>query len=257
MEFTPRRAFPEPSPDVCATFFTCEGNGVAGVADLAHTYPAAVRFLDAQRHNGAPLRYELVWLDNGGAPSVVDDFVARGAQLDRIVRNPTNEGVFRAANDVWFRGRGCRAPFVLSLEDDRLPRPELRWDAYLSAAIAVMAADDAVAGVRLKDEFSDAQVAAVQSDDALRPRYVDAGDPPVRVRYTQQWTETRSGLVWGSFSMAGVLYDRRRLLERAGTMAEGRPYDELPYDYAEGQYSVRVAHAGLCLLYTSPSPRDS
>ena len=244
--FAARRAFPEPSPDVCATFFTCEGNGVAGVADLAHTYPAAVRFLDAQRHNGAPLRYELVWLDNGGAPSVVDDFVARGAQLDRIVRNPTNEGVFRAANDVWFRGRGCRAPFVLSLEDDRLPRPELRWDAYLSAAIAVMAADDAVAGVRLKDEFSDAQVAAVQSDDALRPRYVDAGDPPVRVRYTQQWTETRSGLVWGSFSMAGVLYDRRRLLERAGTMAEGRPYDELPYDYAEGQYSVRVAHAGLC-----------
>ena len=94
--------------------FLISCNGVAGVADLAHTYPAAVRFLDAQRHNGAPLRYELVWLDNGGAPSVVDDFVARGAQLDRIVRNPTNEGVFRAAaarrSCSASRTTGCRGP---------------------------------------------------------------------------------------------------------------------------------------------------
>jgi len=27
---------------------------------------------------------------------------------------------------------------------------------------------------------------------------------------------------------------------------EGRPHDEIPYDYSEGQYAVRCALAGLC-----------
>ena len=46
--------------------------------------------------------------------------------------------------------------------------------------------------------------------------------------------------------MAAVLYDRARLLERVGLLLEGRPRDEMPYDYVEGQYAVRVGISGLC-----------
>ena len=72
-------------------------------------------------------------------------FIRRGAQFERVLRNPTNQGLFRAVNDVrphpsppdtprlvlarhtcllqvWFRGRGCSAPYVLNLEDDRVAR---------------------------------------------------------------------------------------------------------------------------------------
>ena len=98
------------------------GTGIAGVADLQTTYPAAVTYLEAQA-----VRYELVWLDNGSEREVLDGFVRRGAQLDKLLHNPTNQGLFHATNDAWFRGRGCRAPYVLSLEDDRVPRPGVAW----------------------------------------------------------------------------------------------------------------------------------
>ena len=147
--FPERAVFPEGSPQVCVTFFTCAGTGISGAADLQHAYPAAVTFLDAQRNaRGAatlPLRYELVWLDNGREEGVQEAFIRRGAQFERVLRNPTNQGLFRAVNDVrshpstpdtprlvlarhtfalqvWFRGRGCRAPYVLNLEDDRVAR---------------------------------------------------------------------------------------------------------------------------------------
>ena len=104
-----RAIFPEPAPLVCVPFFTCKGTNVAGTVDLEQSYPEAVRYLELQRHAGEPLRYELVWLDNGGDAAARDDFVRRGAQMERVLANPTNEGLFRAVNDVWFRGRGCRA----------------------------------------------------------------------------------------------------------------------------------------------------
>ena len=61
-------------PQVCITFFTCTGTNVSGTADLEHAYPAAVTYLEWQRVWASaaeaahrPLRYELVWLDNGGS----------------------------------------------------------------------------------------------------------------------------------------------------------------------------------------------
>ena len=55
-----------------------------------------------------------------------------------------------------------------------------------------------------------------------------------------------SGFVWGSFSMAAVLYDRERLRSKVGFVMEGGAHDAMPYDYAEGQYAVRVGLANLC-----------
>ena len=66
------------------------------------------------------------------------------------------------------------------------------------------------------------------------------------LRYQRHCMALSSSLVWGAFSMAAVMYDRDRLLRSAGALAEGRPHDEIPYDYAEGQYAVRVGLAGLC-----------
>ena len=110
MSFPARLVFPEPAPSVCVTFFT----EVAGTADLEHTYAAAVGYLEAQRSAdaiGERLRYELVWVDNGGSAEAHAALIGgRGAQFEIAQHNPTNEGLFRAVNDVWFRGRGCRAP---------------------------------------------------------------------------------------------------------------------------------------------------
>ena len=66
------------------------------------------------------------------------------------------------------------------------------------------------------------------------------------VRYARQCMALSSGLVWGAFSMAAVVYDRERLRTAVGLVMEGAPYDEMKYDYAEGQYAVRVGLAGLC-----------
>ena len=104
VRFPVRAVFPEGSPQVCVTFFTCAGTGISGAADLQYAYPAAVTFLDAQRNTrGAatlPLRYELVWLDNGSEEGMQEAFIRRGAQFERVLRNPTNQGLFRAVNDV-------------------------------------------------------------------------------------------------------------------------------------------------------------
>ena len=230
----PQRArFPEDSPELCVTFFTCVGTGIAGVADLQTTYPAAVTYLEAQA-----VRYELVWLDNGSERAVLDGFVRRGAQLDKLLHNPTNRGLFHAANDVWFRGRGCRAPYVLSLEDDRVPRPGVTWRVpHLRHSLAILQAEgDGVLGVRLKHEWSDARVARANPPRTPRWRTAPSGE----VRYLTHCFAPASGLVWGSFSMAGVVYDRLRLLRRVGLFSEGPPHDGMAYDYAEGQYAVRV-----------------
>ena len=60
--------------------------------------------------------------------------------------------------------------------------------------------------------------------------------------------------------MAAILYDRERLRDRVGELMEGPPWDELPYDYAEGQYAVRAGLAGLCtarpFLMDACSPPD-
>ena len=206
----PQRArFPEDSPELCVTFFTCVGTGIAGVADLQTTYPAAVTYLEAQA-----VRYELVWLDNGSEREVLDGFVQRGAQLDKLLHNPTNQGLFHAANDVWFRGRGCRAPYVLSLEDDRVPRPGVAWRVpHLRHSLAILQAEgDGVLGVHLKHEWSDAHVA--RANPPRTPRWWTAASG--EVRYLTHCFAPASGLVWGSFSMAGVVYDRLRLLRRVG-----------------------------------------
>ena len=145
-----RRTFPEPSPDVCATFFTCLGNGVAGVADLTHTYPAAVRFFDGQRHGGAALRYELVWLDNGGAPSVVDEFVARSvahqccasspdcpqdSTTDNVTATATGNSTFGGACDR------CRKTTANNANESKQPCSTLRRPTFATGQLPRMQAN--------------------------------------------------------------------------------------------------------------------
>ena len=99
--FEPRRIFPERDPEVCVNFFTCAGINAPGTADLQRTYPGVLRYFEAQLSADAKaLRYEFVWLDNGGDAAVRDAFVRRGAQFDVLLHNPSNEGLFRAVNDV-------------------------------------------------------------------------------------------------------------------------------------------------------------
>ena len=142
--FPSRLTFPEAQPSVCVTFFTCVGTNVSGTVDLVHTYAAAVTYLEAQRSApGGELRYELVWLDNGGSAREHEAFLRRGAQFEVARRNPTNQGLFRAVNDAWFRGAGCSAPYVLSLEDDRVARRGLERSgvAHLRLSIELLRRD--------------------------------------------------------------------------------------------------------------------
>ena len=267
MPLLPQRLiFPEPSPSLCVTFFTCgTSNNVSNTADLQHTYSAAVAYFEAER----AIRYEFVWLDNGGSKKEHSAFIKRGAQFEKHLRNPSNEGVFRAVNDVWFRGRGCRAPYVLSLEDDRVPRPDIlaagaARTPHLTLAIELLKHDATIAGVRLKDEWSDEVVgkAAVLELEPPPPSAPPPASPseekparthlPMRktpsgsIRYAPQCMAFSSGFVWGSFSLAAVVYDRLRLNETVGMLMEGPPHDVIPYDYLEGQYAVRVGLANLC-----------
>ena len=266
--FVQRSVFPEPAPAVCVTFFTCLGNDVDGTVDLQYTYASAISYLEEQRaasleEKGSRLPYELVWVDNGGDANAHAAFLARRAQFEVARRNPTNEGLFRAVNDVWFRGHGCRARYVLSLEDDRVPRPDLLGSPqpHLALSIELLQHDATLAGVRLKDEWSDdvvsrAQEQALATANMPLPAAALAGaarhvpplrqQPGARLRYARHCMALSSGFVWGSFSMAAVVYDRERLLTIVGELREGAPWDEMPYDYAEGQYAVRVGLAGLC-----------
>ena len=70
--------------------------------------------------------------------------------------------------------------------------------------------------------------------------------PSGLISYAPQCMAFSSGFVWGSFSLAAVLYDRLRLNETVGMLMEGPPHDVIPYDYLEGQYAVRVGLANLC-----------
>ena len=168
--FPSRLTFPEAQPSVCVTFFTCVGTNVSGTVDLVHTYAAAVTYLEAQRSApGGELRYELVWLDNGGSAREHEAFLRRGAQFEVARRNPTNQGLFRAVNDAWFRGAGCSAPYVLSLEDDRVARRGLERSgvAHLRLSIELLRRDPHLSGVRLKDEWSDEPIRrAAERDEA-------------------------------------------------------------------------------------------
>ena len=233
-----RAIFPQPEPALCVTFFTCIGTNVEGTSDLQHTYAHAVTYLEAQRsgtdgNDTGRLPYELVWVDNGGDARAHTEFIARGAQFEVVRRNPSNEGLFRAVNDVWFRGHGCRAPYVLSLEDDRVPRPDLGMSRvpHLALSIELLRRETSLSGVRLKDEWSDDIISRAQEDEgaaaepqmqsttpmttppssaAAEARHV----PPLRkssglrLAYARHCLALGSGFVWGAFSMAAVVYDR-------------------------------------------------
>ena len=251
-EFPRRTTFPEPAPVLCVTFFSCIGTNVSGTEDLQHTYAFAVQYFEKQRALSeaaaaqiSPLRYEFVWVDNGGSEDEHARFLGRGAQFEVARRNPTNEGLFRAVNDAWFRGLGCRAPYVLSLEDDRVPRPDHLFGSipHLVPAMELLASDPALSGVRLKNEWSDELIAqATAAELGYTPEPRAAPSSPRGLRYLRHCMVLSSGYVWGSFSMAAVVYDRERLRSRVGLLMEGGEYDAMPYDYAEGSYTPRVTH---------------
>ena len=170
--FPSRRAFPQPEPLVCVAFVTCGGHTGVGTSELVRTYPAAVHYLEAQLAGSeagstgaasASLPYELVWFDNGSSEKERRVLLSRGAQFETIIMEPENVGLFRASNRLWFRGEGCRARYVLNLEDDRMPRPGMTGagQPHLALAISALQEDATLAGVRLKDEWSDLQVVPV------------------------------------------------------------------------------------------------
>ena len=244
--FAARRVFPEPSPTVCVTFFSCAGTDMPGTADLQHTYEPALLYLEAQQElppssaaassaGAAPLRYELVWVDNGGDAEEHEAFLRRGAQFERVVRRPTNVGLFRAANAAWFgtEGEGCRAPYVLSLEDDRVPRPGLHGPSvsqHLALAVALLSESRNLAGVRLKNEWSDAIVSSAFAQ-ALTAERPDAGllrESSRGLRYAWHCMELSSQLVWVSAQWRGhpacaslLLHSTRAPVPPTGLLLDG------------------------------------
>jgi hypothetical protein len=190
-----RRVFPEVEPQLCVTLISYESATVK-LDGLAAVYDRVVRYLDEQvaaelGSDGrlAPLRYELLWLDNASSEgerarfraqrpqvpppvgrwcravavyhhcpkptrccTVVCSIGAEGTrtQIERVLLRPSNLGLYGAMNEAWFGPEGCRAPYVLSVEDDWLVRSQ-PWELpHIALAAALLRSDDTLSGVRLK-----------------------------------------------------------------------------------------------------------
>ena len=172
---------------------------------LDRVYVGAVSYLDAQALRGdgkgatsTPLRYEIVWVDNGSSDSERSGFRRKKPQLERTVLFSRNVGLYGAMNAAWFGENGCTAPYVLSLEDDWVPTqpPRGEWSAYhISDCLDILRADTDVGGVRLKDDWTDEVI----------PMSPWKGGGAVR-RYRTQFTDLKNGMVWGSFTtVSGAL----------------------------------------------------
>eukprot|EP01052_Picozoa_sp_SAG31_P005801 SAG31_NODE_260_length_18915_cov_3.432823_4_plen_261_part_00 len=177
-----RRVFPETRPELCATIISHETkkaplsalysvydqlvNYLEGqVYTTACTHPHVASISDAESYDqvgptGQPLRYELVWLDNGSPRASVSNFLNRQPQFEHKLLETVNVGLYGAMNRAWWGTEGCSAPLVLSVEDDWMPkradRREQQWsNNHIASAAAVLAADTSIGGVRLKDDWTD------------------------------------------------------------------------------------------------------
>ena len=277
-DFPRRSVYPEPDPEVCVVLISATldplspcplpqcltrccrpalpGAGyesaTVSLEGLGPVYARAIAYLEGQRGGATrPLRYEVVWLDNGSSEDGRDGFRRRRPQLEATLLEPRNVGLYGAMNTAWFGEGGCRAPYILSLEDDWAPRsaPTGGWsDSHLARSMAVLAQDEGLSGVRLKDDWTDTVVPCGGWQRARGEGGAEA------TRYRRQCTDIANGLVWGSFSSAAVLYDRERLLSRVGRLHGLIPAreGEMPWEYGEGNYAVRcglptqLGGGGLC-----------
>lgn len=102
-----RRVFPEDAPLVCATFISHHRFDL-----LERTMAAAMRHFDEDEPSW--LTYEIAWFDNGSGEAAAA-FAAR-AQVERARLSEHNLGLPAAIN--WLYRTGCRAPYLLTLEED-------------------------------------------------------------------------------------------------------------------------------------------
>jgi hypothetical protein len=245
-----RRVFPERAPEVCLVLISSDAHPLD---TLAKVYSGAITYLEGQQSGGGggarpppPLRYEVVWADSGSSAGRRKRFRRLvKPQLEAEVLSPTNRGLYAAINAAWFDAGGCTARYILSLEDDWLPRAGVLWQpTHLRRSMKLLQHDSAVAGVRLKNDWTDE---VVPTSGGWR------GDGSTTTHYQHQCTDISNGMVWGSFTTAAVLYDRERLLRRVGRIyGAGGSHDPMPWEYGEGNYAVRcslprhMGGGGLC-----------
>eukprot|EP01043_Picozoa_sp_COSAG02_P011958 COSAG02_NODE_451_length_22060_cov_6.853513_1_plen_210_part_00 len=169
---------------------------------LERVYVDAIAYLDAQMvgaDNGkqpgvtsAALRYEVVWVDNGSSDSERKGFRGKMPELERTVLFSRNVGLYGAMNAAWFGEGGCTAPYVLSLEDDWVPKqpPRGQWSSHhISDCLDILQSDTNIGGVRLKDDWT----------DEIIPMSSWHGGGALRM-YRTQVTDLTNGMVWGSFT---------------------------------------------------------
>jgi hypothetical protein len=169
---------------------------------LDRVYVDAISYLDAQMVRAgdgkqpgvtsAALRYEVVWVDNGSSDSERKGFRGKMPELERTVLFSRNVGLYGAMNAAWFGHGGCTAPYVLSLEDDWVPKqpPRGRWSRHhIRDCLDILRSDKDIGGVRLKDDWTDEVI-------PMSPWH---GGGALRM-YRTQVTDLTNGMVWGSFT---------------------------------------------------------
>ena len=177
---------------------------------LDRVYVDAISYLDAQTvggrerkgGNSAALRYEIVWVDNGSSDSERRRFRRKMPELERTVVFSRNVGLYGAMNVAWFGDGGCTAPYVLSLEDDWVPKPPPlgQWSPHhISDCINILRSDTHVGGVRLKDDWTDSVI----------PMSPWQGGGQL-LRYRTQVTDLTNGMVWGSFTTVSLWLQSER-----------------------------------------------
>lgn len=160
----PRRAvYPQLEPDLCVVLISYELER-AKLDGLDRVYSDAIDYLESQIRGAAgsapapprPLRYEVVWVDNGSSDAERAKFRRQRPELERTVLLSRNVGLYGAMNVAWFGEEGCSARYVLSLEDDWVPRRGRAWaPTHIRDSIALLQHDPSVGGVRLKDDWTD------------------------------------------------------------------------------------------------------
>jgi hypothetical protein len=165
----PRRAvYPQLEPDICVVLISYESDQVK-LDGLDRVYSDAIDFFDSQQRPTASnspasalpqlLRYEVVWVDNGSSDVERAKFQTKRPELERTVLLSRNVGLYGAMNAAWFDKSGCSAPYVLSLEDDWVPRRRGGWrPTHIRDSIELLRHDPTVGGVRLKDDWTDTRI---------------------------------------------------------------------------------------------------
>jgi rhamnosyltransferase len=160
-------------------------------------------------------------VDNGSGPDSAPllDTMAALAGVD-LIRNPANLGIARALNQGAEKAHEAGAAWLLTLDQDAAPGPEI-----------VQVAASTFASFPLPDRI--AVIGSSSEVDAARAAATSGPDRP--------WAEVKTAITAGSF----VSLDAMRAL--------GGYRDDLFVDYVDIEFCLR-AHAGGYRLVTSLTP---